>query len=159
MGRRSFASLAEMESDKQRLWQLAIDGVTLIRTGRDGVSNPRYWIKDLQTEVPASTNPLSYTPTDNDNQNLLDGLNRDLIADPRFEVPEGGRTPPVELDDCVAYAHWWKEFGASLYWVTAPWADLGPEETGIREPGKAWSGIEPRLRALAEFKKAVGDDF
>jgi hypothetical protein len=29
----------------------------------------------------------------------------------------------------------------------------------VREPGKEWSGIEPRLRALEEFKAAVGDDF
>ena len=81
------------------------------------------------------------------------------FADPRFDVPEGGRLPPTTLEECVEYAQWWKRFGATRYWVTAPWADLGPEETGIREEGKAWSGIEPRLRALEEFKKAVGSDF
>jgi probable F420-dependent oxidoreductase len=81
------------------------------------------------------------------------------FADPRFEVPPGGRMPPVEFDDCVEYAHWWKDFGATLYWVTSPWADLGPEETGIREPGKPWAGVETRLRALEDFKKALGPDF
>jgi len=81
------------------------------------------------------------------------------FSDPRFEMPKGGRKPPETLDECVEYAHLWKTLGASRYWVTAPWAELGPEETGIREPGKEWSGIEPRLRALEEFKTAVGDDF
>jgi probable F420-dependent oxidoreductase len=81
------------------------------------------------------------------------------FSDPRFEMPKGGRKPPETLDECVEYAHLWKTLGASRYWVTAPWAELGPEETGIREPGKAWSGIEPRLRALEEFKAAVGEDF
>ena len=81
------------------------------------------------------------------------------FADPRFDMPKGGRKPPETLDECVEYAHVWKSLGASRYWVTAPWADLGPEETGVREPGKSWSGIEPRLRALADFKAAVGDDF
>jgi probable F420-dependent oxidoreductase len=81
------------------------------------------------------------------------------FEDPRFELPPGGRTPPKTLDECVEYAHLWKDMGATRYWVTAPWADLGPEETGVRQPGKAWSGIEPRLRALAEFKQAVGEDF
>jgi len=77
----------------------------------------------------------------------------------RFEVPPGGRMPPQGLDDCLEYARWWKAFGASRYWVTAPWAELGPEETGVREPGKRWSGIEARLRALGDFKKALGSDF
>jgi hypothetical protein len=29
----------------------------------------------------------------------------------------------------------------------------------VREPGKRWSGVEARLRALGEFKKALGSDF
>jgi probable F420-dependent oxidoreductase len=81
------------------------------------------------------------------------------FADPRFEMPPGGRTPPKDFDDCVEYARWWKAFGATRYWVTSPWADLGPEETGVRAQGKKWSGIEARLRALGEFKKALGADF
>ena len=81
------------------------------------------------------------------------------FADPRFDMPKGGRKPPSSLEECVEYAHLWKKLGATRYWVTAPWADLGPEETGVREPGKDWSGIEPRLRALAEFKLALGADF
>ncbi len=81
------------------------------------------------------------------------------FADPRFEMPPGGREPPETLEDCVEYAHWWKKFGANRFWVTAPWADLGPEETGVREPGKKWSGIEKRLRELERFREAVGADF
>ena len=79
--------------------------------------------------------------------------------DERFPMPHGGRMPPTTLEECVDYAHTWKALGADRYWVTAPWANLGPEETGVREPGKAWSGIEPRLKALQEFKDAVGPDF
>ena len=78
------------------------------------------------------------------------------FADPRFELPPGGRTPPQGFDECVEYARWWERFGATRYWVTAPWADLGPEETGVREPGKRWSGIQARLQALGDFKKALG---
>jgi len=78
------------------------------------------------------------------------------FADPRFEQPRDGRTPPKGFDECIEYARWWERFGATRYWVTAPWADLGPEETGVREPGKRWSGIEARLQALGEFKKAFG---
>jgi hypothetical protein len=77
------------------------------------------------------------------------------FADPRFEKPPGGRLPPQGFDACVEYALWWKKLGATLYWVTSPWADLGPEETGVRKPGKKWSGIEARLQALADFKKAL----
>jgi probable F420-dependent oxidoreductase len=81
------------------------------------------------------------------------------FADPRFELPPGGRMPPKSFDECIEYARWWKAFGATRYWVTAPWAELGPEETGVREPGKRWSGVEARLRALDDFKKALGSDF
>jgi probable F420-dependent oxidoreductase len=81
------------------------------------------------------------------------------FSDPRFPMPADGRQPPQTLDECVDYARWWKAFGASRYWVTAPWANLGPEETGVREHGKKWTGVEQRLRALEEFKAAVGPDF
>jgi probable F420-dependent oxidoreductase len=81
------------------------------------------------------------------------------FADPRFELPPGGRMPPRSLEECVEYARWWKRFGATRYWVTAPWAELGPEETGVREQGRRWAGVEARLRALAEFKAALGADF
>lgn len=81
------------------------------------------------------------------------------FADPRFEMPKGGRMPPSSFDECVEYAHWWKTFGADRYWVTAPWADLGPEETGIREEGRTWSGVELRLRELEKFKQALGSGF
>lgn len=81
------------------------------------------------------------------------------FADPRFEVPKGARMPPQEFEECVDYAQWWKKFGADRFWVTAPWADLGPEETGIREKGRTWSGVELRLRELERFQQAVGKDF
>ncbi len=81
------------------------------------------------------------------------------FEDERFEMPPGARKAPKTMEECVEYAHLWKSLGATRYWVTAPWADLGPEETGVREPGKEWSGIEPRLRELEAFKKALGDDF
>ena len=79
--------------------------------------------------------------------------------DERFPMPRGGRMPPETLDECIDYALAWKALGATRFWVTAPWANLGPEETGVREPGKSWSGIEPRIKALQEFKEAVGPDF
>jgi probable F420-dependent oxidoreductase len=79
--------------------------------------------------------------------------------DERFDMPPGGRMPPIELEDCVEYARVWKDLGATRYWVTAPWADLGPEETGVRAPDKEWSGIDARLDALRLFKEAIGPDF
>ncbi len=83
------------------------------------------------------------------------------FADPRFEIPPGARKPPVEIDDCVEYAQWWKDLGATRYWVTAPWAELGPDETGQRLPEKRdlYAGVETRLRALEDFKKALPSDF
>jgi probable F420-dependent oxidoreductase len=81
------------------------------------------------------------------------------FADPRFEIPKGGRQPPKDFEDCVEYAHWWKKFGANRFWVTLPWVEIGPEETGVREPGKRWSGIEPRIRELERFRDALGADF
>ena len=74
--------------------------------------------------------------------------------DDRFEMSPTARRPPVTIDECVEYAQWWEQFGATRYWVTAPWADLGPEETGVRVQGKKWSGVEARLHALKEFKDA-----
>ena len=75
--------------------------------------------------------------------------------DPRFEMPPGARKQPYSLEECVEYAKWWQGFGASRYWVTAPWVNLGPEETGVRAAGKKWTGVETRLRALEEFKTAL----
>jgi probable F420-dependent oxidoreductase len=79
--------------------------------------------------------------------------------DPRFPRPADGRMPPETLDEGVADAQWWKDAGAPRYWLTAPWANHGPEETGLREPGKAWSGIDVRIKMLREFREAVGPDF
>jgi len=82
-----------------------------------------------------------------------------LFYDERFDIPPGAELPPKSLEECVTYARTWKELGATHYWVTAPWADLGPEETGVRVPGKKWSGIETRVTALRDFKDAVGPDY
>jgi probable F420-dependent oxidoreductase len=82
-----------------------------------------------------------------------------LFYDERFDIPPGADLPPKSLEECVTYARTWKELGATHYWVTAPWADLGPEETGVRVPGKKWSGIETRVTALRDFKDAVGPDY
>ena len=79
--------------------------------------------------------------------------------DERFEMAPTAQRAPATLDECVEYARWWKDFGATRYWVTAPWANLGPEETGVRTPGKRWSGVEARLEALRDFADAVGPDF
>ena len=79
--------------------------------------------------------------------------------DERFEMSPTAQRAPATLDECVEYARWWKDFGATRYWVTAPWANLGPEETGVRTPGKKWSGVEARLDALRDFAEAVGPDF
>jgi len=81
------------------------------------------------------------------------------FLDERFPMPPGGRLPPQTLDECVEYAHTWKALGADRYWVTAPWADLGPEETGVREPGREWRGVDARIEALRQFKDRVGRDF
>lgn len=79
--------------------------------------------------------------------------------DPRFPMVKGDKFSPKTLEESVEHAKWWKKFGANRFWVTAPWANLGSEETGVREPGKKWSGVEERLKAMEEFKKAVGPDF
>jgi probable F420-dependent oxidoreductase len=79
--------------------------------------------------------------------------------DGRFPMPPGGRLPPQTLEECVEYAQTWKTLGADRYWVTAPWADLGPEETGVREPGREWLGVDARIDALRQFRDAVGASF
>jgi len=81
------------------------------------------------------------------------------FQDPRIPAPATASPQPQTLDDCVERAHWWKKFGAERFWVTAPWANLGPEETGVRTVGKKWTGVEQRLKALEEFKNAVGKDY
>jgi len=73
----------------------------------------------------------------------------------RFAMLPGGRLPPRTLDECVEYASQWQRMGATRYWVTAPWADLGPEETGLRRPGVKWNGVDARLEALREFNEAM----
>ena len=80
-----------------------------------------------------------------------------MSSEPAMRRP--ARRAPVKIDDCVEYAQWWKKLGATHYWVTCPWAELGPEETGVREEGKTWSGVEIRLRELERFKKSLPADF
>ena len=77
----------------------------------------------------------------------------------RFDMLPGGRLPPLSLDECVDYAQLWKKLGATRYWVTAPWANLGPEETGLRRPGVKWNGVDARLEALRSFVDAIAPDF
>jgi probable F420-dependent oxidoreductase len=81
------------------------------------------------------------------------------FADHRFEMPEGGRPPPTGFDECIEYAMWWKRFGATHFWVTAPWAGLSSEETGRHESGRSWPEVDARLAAYADFKGALGPDF
>jgi probable F420-dependent oxidoreductase len=81
------------------------------------------------------------------------------FQDPRIAAPPTAAKQPQTLDDCVERAYWWKKFGAERFWVTAPWANLGPEETGVRTVGKKWTGVEQRLKALEDFKNAVGKDY
>jgi alkanesulfonate monooxygenase SsuD/methylene tetrahydromethanopterin reductase-like flavin-dependent oxidoreductase (luciferase family) len=81
------------------------------------------------------------------------------FTDPRIPAPPTAAKQPHTIDECVERAHWWKKFGASRFWVTAPWANLGSEETGVREVGKTWSGVDERLKALEDFKNAVGRDY
>ena len=82
-----------------------------------------------------------------------------FFHDPRFEMPPGAELPPSTLDESVAYAMRWKGLGATRFWVTPSWAALGPEETGVREPGKQWAGVDARLKAYGEFIEAVGPGF
>ncbi len=54
-GRFEPVTRAQVEADKQQLYQLAFDGVTLVEGGPDGA---RYVIKNLATQNHGTTNPL-----------------------------------------------------------------------------------------------------
>ncbi len=76
-------SRAEVSADKQQLYQLAFDGVTLIDT--DG-SEPTYAIADLAQQNAGTENPLDRELTGNPNQAMLANLeavyvNADSIRD------------------------------------------------------------------------------
>jgi probable F420-dependent oxidoreductase len=142
------------------LWFGGQSPIVLRRTGRlaDGWFPYYPWFSAQQLEADLAVIHESARKAGRDPMSI--GIEGAIyFEDERFEMPKGGRRAPKTLDECVEYALWWKKFGATRYWVTAPWANLGPDETGVRVPGKKWSGIEARVRALQEFKRAIGPDF
>ncbi len=142
------------------LWVGGQSKVVLRRTGRKGDGWFPYYPWFSEDQVQEDWAVIQQAARDAGRDLSEVGLEGAIyFADPRFEMPKGARKPPEEFDDCVEYARWWKQLGATRYWVTLPWAKIGPEETGVREPGKTWSGIEPRLRELERFKQALGPDF
>jgi probable F420-dependent oxidoreductase len=82
------------------------------------------------------------------------------LKDERFPKPAGARTPPETLDDCVQYAHTWKDIGANYLWVTTPWATSDAASPyDLSEPENASSDVKNRIEALRQFKEAVGPAF
>ena len=83
------------------------------------------------------------------------------FEDPRFDLPDDRERMPVDIDGCVRRAHWWKDFGASTFTVSAPWADLGSDREieADRGIGREATGVDRHLRALDDFKQALGTDF
>lgn len=83
------------------------------------------------------------------------------FEDARFDLPENRQRMPTDLDGCVERALWWKRFGATTFTVSAPWANLGPEQEMDEEERARRSAttVERHLRALEEFKDAIGNDF
>ena len=82
-----------------------------------------------------------------------------FFGDARFEMSPGDEKPATTFEDCVAHAQWWKKFGASTFTVTTPWARIGADESAARITGKGSANITTHLRALEDFKKAVGPAF
>jgi probable F420-dependent oxidoreductase len=64
--------------------------------------------------------------------------------DTRFEMPPGAELPPKTLDEFVAYAHKWKELGATHLLVATPWAE---------------QDVDSQLKALRGVKEALGPLF
>ncbi len=54
-------SLTQIEADKQQIWKLAMDGITLVK--ETGPGEGRYHIKNLANQNP-SPNPMAKTPAD-----------------------------------------------------------------------------------------------
>jgi FtsP/CotA-like multicopper oxidase with cupredoxin domain len=65
------ATRAEISADKQRLYHLAFDGVTLMETNGENVS---YTIRDLSEQNPDAANPLDRELSGNPNRIMLDNL-------------------------------------------------------------------------------------
>jgi probable F420-dependent oxidoreductase len=81
-----------------------------------------------------------------------------FFEDTRFERPAGAKRRPDTLEECAEYAQWWKKFGATKYTVSCPWAKMSPEDI-VNKTAGGNAGVEQHLRALEEFKIAVGPDF
>jgi probable F420-dependent oxidoreductase len=142
------------------LWFGGQSNVVLRRTGRLGDGWFPYYPFFSEQKIREDLDVIHRSARDAGRDPDSIGLEGAIyFYDERFPMPPGGRMPPHTLDECVEYAYSWKDLGATRYWVTAPWANLGPEETGVREPGKAWSGIDSRLKVLQEFKDALGPGF
>ncbi len=62
------ASRAEVAADKQHLYQLSFDGITLVKVDGDNAS---YTVKDLAAENAGTENPLDRELTGNPNQAML----------------------------------------------------------------------------------------
>lgn len=73
----------------------------------------------------------------------IQGMN--FFRDERFERQSGDELPPSTAEECAAYAHRWKELGATHFFLRdVPWAS-GP-------------GVDEQLAALEAFRTAVGPD-
>jgi probable F420-dependent oxidoreductase len=142
------------------LWFGGQSNVVLRRTGRLGDGWFPYYPWFSEPKIRDDLDVIHRSARDAGRDSASIGLEGAIyFLDERFPMPPGGRMPPQTLDECVEYAHTWKNLGATRYWVTAPWANLGPEETGVREPGKTWSGIDTRLKVLQEFKDSLGPGY
>jgi len=142
------------------LWFGGQSPAVLRRVGRVGDGWFPFYPYFSEERVRADLDVIHESARDAGRDPLDIGLEGAIYFDSkRFDMLPGGRLPPLSLDECVDYAQLWKKLGATRYWVTAPWANLGPEETGLRRPGVKWNGVDARLEALRSFVEAIGPDF